>query len=214
VRPLSLMYVTDPSSCVLDVVDVARAAVEGGAGIVQARGAATDRQLHELACRLVDAVGGRARVVVNDRVDVALAAGAHGVHLKSDGLPIAEALALAEKAGVRGFLAGRSCHSPGEAVSAAREGAGWVTLGPVHAAHGRPGAGREAVERWLEEMSGPWPGEVFLLGGIGEADVAWVASLGRPGRPVGLAVVGALQGAGSTEEVVTRARRLCGEASS
>ena len=65
-------------------------------------------------------------LVVNDRVDVALAAGADGVHLPSRGLPVAVARAL-----VGGRLVGASTHLLAEAVAARRDGADYVVFGPV-----------------------------------------------------------------------------------
>ena len=71
--------------------------------------------LTRLVERCVEAVRGtRARVLVNDRVDVALAAGAHGVHLRGDSMPAARARIVAPPA----FLVGRSVHSPEEALRA------------------------------------------------------------------------------------------------
>ena len=75
--------------------------------------------LTSLVRRCVDAVGGtRARVLVNDRLDVALAAGAHGVHLRSDSI---EARRVPELLPA-GALVGRSVHTAAEAASIAREG--------------------------------------------------------------------------------------------
>lgn len=86
-------------------------------------------------------------LMVSGRPDLALAAGLDGVHLPSAGLPIA---ALRWRWG-RGLLVGRSTHSPAEVEAAAREGADYVTFGPVYptpskAAFGPP-VGLAALER-------------------------------------------------------------------
>ncbi|MGN6110543.1 MAG: thiamine phosphate synthase [Kofleriaceae bacterium] len=74
-----------------------------------------------------------ARVVVNDRLDVALAAGAHGVHLPERGLAIADARRLIERAGRTDFELGTSCHTL-DGVRAARDaGAQMIQLGPIWA---------------------------------------------------------------------------------
>lgn len=74
-----------------------------------------------------------ARVVVNDRLDVALAAGAHGVHLPERGLAIADARRLIERAGRADFEVGASCHTV-DGVRAARDaGAQVIQLGPIWA---------------------------------------------------------------------------------
>lgn len=70
-------------------------------------------------------------VVVNDRLDVALAAGAHGVHLPERGLSIESARGIAAAHGASGFLIGASCHSIEGAHAAAEAGADLVQLGPI-----------------------------------------------------------------------------------
>jgi thiamine-phosphate pyrophosphorylase len=208
VRPPRLMYVTDPSSSRHDVVAVARAAVDGGADCVQARGAATDRELHDLAAALVQAVGARALVLVNDRFDVALAAGAAGVHLKDSGLPAARIRRAATAAGAPAdFVVGQSAHSADGLRRAAREDAAPVTLGPLHAAHGRDGVGAPALAAWLQEarQAGELPASVLLLGGAGLDDAVLARSLQGPGECVGLAAIRLFQDAPTLDEVRRRA---------
>ena len=91
VLPLPIvMLVTDRTACGdRRLEDVVEAAVEGGVNIVQLREKdlpAAD--LYGLALRLRQVVGSQALLLVNDRVDVALAAGAHGVELGGNGLPL------------------------------------------------------------------------------------------------------------------------------
>jgi thiamine-phosphate pyrophosphorylase len=96
------------------LVDRVAAAARAGVHLVQVRerdleGAA----LMQLVERCVVAVRSTfARVIVNDRLDVALAAGAHGVHLRSDSMPAGRVRAVVP----RGFLIGRSVHAAGEAA--------------------------------------------------------------------------------------------------
>jgi thiamine-phosphate pyrophosphorylase len=82
-------------------------------------------QLVESAAATAKASG--TRIVVNDRLDVALAAGADGVHLGTQSIP-PEA---ARKCGPEGFLLGVSCHSRQDALMAAAAGADYVVLGPI-----------------------------------------------------------------------------------
>lgn len=96
-----------------------------------------------------------ARILVNDRLDVALAEGAGGVHLGENSLPVGEAKRLlrfpsAAHTDFRDFLVGVSCHSQDSAISAADSGADYIFFGPVFntpskAAYGPPqGLGRLA----------------------------------------------------------------------
>jgi thiamine-phosphate diphosphorylase len=91
------------------------------------------------AC-IAAARGTRTRVLVNDRLDVALAAGAHGVHLRADSIPGARVRQIAP----RGFLVGRSIHSIAEAAGAeVTRGLDYLMFGTVFDSSSKPG--REAA---------------------------------------------------------------------
>ena len=102
------------------LVSCVAAVAQAGVQLVQIRERDLDGgALTQLAVRCVAAVRGTAtRVIVNDRVDVALAAGAHGIHLPGHGVPASRVRALAP----RGFLIGRSVHHATEAALMEQEG--------------------------------------------------------------------------------------------
>ncbi len=135
-RPL-LYYITDSSQLRRpeELVDRIRAAFAAGVDWVQMR----EKSMPTRAlCRLVERAAallekGAARLLVNERLDVALACGADGVHLPADSLP-AEAVRARVPAH---WLIGVSCHSVGEVEAAARAGAGFAVLGPVFATPGK-----------------------------------------------------------------------------
>lgn len=78
-----------------DLAKLARASIEGGATILQLRDKhGTTRRMIESATAILDAVGGRVPLLINDRVDVALAAGAQGVHVGRDDMPPSDARQL------------------------------------------------------------------------------------------------------------------------
>ena len=136
-------------------------ASQRGATVLQLRDrAATVRHLEGEAERL--AAAAPAPVVVNSRADLALAAGAAGVHLPEDDLPVSAARRLLG----RERLVGRSVHSLAAAREAAGEGADYLVFGPVFAtpSHpGRAGLGLEALHRVCEETA---PVPVLAIGGI------------------------------------------------
>jgi thiamine-phosphate pyrophosphorylase len=201
------MYVTDPATSPLPILEVARAAVEGGADCVQVRGARTDRELFDLARAVVDAVGDRARVLVNERLDVAIAAGAAGVHLKDRGLAPDEVLAAAGRLGAApGFVAGLSAHDADGLRRAARSGALHASLSPLHEAHGSPGLGAGGIAAVLAE-AGELPSAVLLLGGAGPGDAALARERSTPRCLVGLAAIRFFQ-QGSALEIARRTERL------
>jgi thiamine-phosphate pyrophosphorylase len=97
---------------------------------------------------------------VNDRADVALAAGADGVHVGQNDLPPAFAREILGPDAIVGL----SCHSP-EQLDAAAPEADYVTAGPSHATptkRGRPGTGLEVVRHAATTIDRPW----FAIGGI------------------------------------------------
>jgi len=85
----------------------------------------------------------RTRIIVNDRLDVALTENADGVHLGEKSLPVAEAKRLVVDRGARNnFVIGVSCHSLEAARSAARGGADYLFFGPVFATPSKAGVRR------------------------------------------------------------------------
>lgn len=114
-------------------------------------------------------------VVVNDRVDVALAAGARGAQLTSRSLPVADARRLAPA-----LPLGASVHSAAEAARAAADGASWVVAGnvyptPTHA--GAPGRGAALVRTIV--AAAPVP--CIAIGGVKPAHVAALRAAGAHG---------------------------------
>lgn len=135
-------------------------AVERGATLLQLRdpGRAV-RALEREACRLVAEAA--VPLVVSARADLALAAGAAGVHLPERDLPVAGARRLLGP----GRLVGRSVHSPEAAARAEAEGADYVVFGSVFASASHPGqgvAGLEALERVAAAVRIP----VLAIGGV------------------------------------------------
>lgn len=137
-------------------------AVSRGATVLQLRDpAAGGRRLEEEARRLVGA--STVPVLVNSRVDVALAVGAAGVHLPEHDLPVVEARRL-----LGGLLVGRSVHSLEAAVAAEREGADYVVFGPVFPTSTHPesrGTGLGLLRRVARGVGIP----VLAIGGIDDA---------------------------------------------
>ncbi len=169
--------------------DVVGEMFRAGVRIVQLRDKeASTRSLVEQARRLVAvAEAHRGLLVVNDRVDVALAAGAHGVHVGSDDMPVAEARRLL---GPRAVL-GVSVRTVDEAWEAARAGADYVAASHVFPTDTKqvdgPALGLDGVRR-LSEAS-PLP--VVGIGGIGPHNAAEVVAAGAEGVAVVSAIMAA-----------------------
>jgi thiamine-phosphate pyrophosphorylase len=150
-------------------------AVVHGATLLQLRDpAATGRALEREACRLV--VESAVPVVVSARADLALAAGAAGVHLPELDLPVAAARRLLGP----DRLVGRSVHSVDAAVQAEGQGADYVVFGSVFASPSHPGramAGLAALERVAAAVRIP----VLAIGGVDAGRVEACLAAGAAG---------------------------------
>lgn len=176
-----------------DVVDRIAAAARAGVHLVQVRQpGAGGRPFAEITAAAVGAVRGtRTRVLVNDRLDIALAAGAHGIHLRSDSMPAARVRAAAPP----GFLVGRSVHAAAEArdVSAAG-GLDYVIYGTVFATDSKPGA-REAGTAELAAVCAAASVPVLAVGGMTLERLAAVEAAGADGfAAIGLFAAGTVEG--------------------
>lgn len=117
---------------------------------------------------------------INDRLDVALAIGADGVHLRADSMPVAVARRLL---GANRYV-GVSAHSADEAIAAGGEGADFVVLGPVYDTPSKRAYGSPIGLRPLEEASLRCAVPIFAVGGISVARVREVRQAGAFGVAV------------------------------
>jgi thiamine-phosphate pyrophosphorylase len=155
------------------------AAAAAGVNLVQIRERdMAARDLSRLVERCVAAVRTtRTRILVNDRLDVALAAGAHGLHLRSDSMPASRARALAPI----GFLIGRSVHSVAEAVTTcAGGGLDYLLFGAVFATASKPGQTPAGVKA-LADVSSAVSIPVLAVGGISRETARQLAGTGCAG---------------------------------
>lgn len=204
---LTLYLVTDTAQCGRrGVVATARAAVQGGATLVQLRDpSASARELVALADGLREALAGTGvPLVVNDRLDVALASGADGVHLGQGDLPVEAARRLSRP----GFLIGLSVSTVAETVEVAALPAGTVDylgLGPVFPTttkpHAPPALGLEQTARVCASTALP----CVAIAGIHPGNARAVLATGV----AGLAVVSAICGA-DDPAAAARALRAAG----
>lgn len=161
--PLDLYVILDPAaSGGRDVEVLAGAALAAGARWLQLRDkAATSRDLVARARRLAARVRAAGGVfIVNDRLDVALAAGADGVHLGQDDLPAADARRLAP-----GLVLGVSTHGLDQARRAQADGVDYVAVGAMYPTGTKPSfelVGLDALRRVRPHVRLP----LVAIGGI------------------------------------------------
>ena len=168
----------DPAN-VDELVELVRHAAAAGVNLVQVRERnLDDRHLLGLTRSIVQAVEATgARVVVNDRVDVALAGGADGVHLRSDSPPADAIRAMVPEE----FLIGRSVHGEAEAIAAARTGVDYLILGTIFPTASKPAGtpwlGLEALKRSAREIHLP----ILAIGGVTADNIGSLAGAGAAG---------------------------------
>jgi thiamine-phosphate pyrophosphorylase len=206
-----LYLVCDAAPGGRELTDVLRGAIAGGVDIVQLR----DKRLPDdellAVARLAAALCARlgALFIVNDRPDLALAAGADGVHVGQDDMPVSRARELLGA----DMLVGLSTHTPAQIDDAALRarptghagdnlrGVDYIGVGPVYATPtkaGRPAVGLELVRHAAARARVPF----YAIGGIHAENSAAVVAAGAPR----LAVVRAIAEAADPERA---ARELC-----
>lgn len=107
-----------------------------------------------------------ARVLVNDRLDVAMAAGADGVHLRASSIPAPEVRAVVARKGLDDFLIGVSTHSVAEAKLAEDGGADFIVCGPVYDTPSKKAFGPPLGLERFAEICGAVKIPVLAIGGI------------------------------------------------
>jgi len=157
-----------PSLSVLEQV------LAAGVSLVQLREKDLEgRNLYELAVAYRRrTAAARALLIIDDRLDIALAAGADGVHLGQADLPVAAARRAAPE-----LIVGASSHSLEEALAAQEAGAGYVNIGPIFPTATKPGAvflGLEAISRIAPRLRISWS----TMGGINQSNIAQVVARG------------------------------------
>ena len=198
--------VTDRARCdgADRLVEIVGHAAKAGVHLVQVRERDLDaKPLYELVRRCVAAVDGtRTRVLVSDRFDIAIAAGAHGVHLPSDGVPARRLRSMSP----RGFLIGRSVHALEEASAAVRDGAvDFLVFGTVFNSSSKPGVTPAGLDA-LRAVSASVPVPVLGIGGITLDRIRSIASAGASGvAAIGLFVDAATHGVERVQTVVSHA---------
>lgn len=176
--------------------------------VVQVRGKElADADLESLARGWVERLEGlETRVVVNDRMDVALAAEAHGVHLGPDDVPIDEAREQA----VDGFLIGCTARSRDELLIGQAKGADYAGLGAFFQSRTKPGA--QVLDPWKEGLMERIPALTIPVFGVGGVRPDRVDDVFRVPLVTGLAVSEAIQAAADPAAAVEGLRKAMSRA--
>ena len=199
---MKVLYVTDRAAVGDARIERMLEALRGTPGLlVQLREkTGSDRNLLAAARSARAALGPSVPLFVNRRLDVALAAGADGVHLPADGLPPKRV----RSASPRGFRVGVSTHSPAQAAQAIEEGADLVVLGPIFETPSKasfgPPLGAQALAGLPKRAS--HGADVFVIGGVDESRLEELAPFAD--RISGIAAIRLIQEADDPRAVVER----------
>ena len=201
-----LCYITDRRQLrSVSLAAVIRETLRAGVDMVQIR--EKDLASQELMALVEGALSvtsepgkGSASVIVNDRLDVALAAGAKGVHLGTQSMPVQVVRRLAP----RPFVIGVSCHSLGEAMAAESGGADYLVLGPIFETPSKLGYGPPLGLEMLRSVTSRIRIPVLALGGITVERI-------RPCREAGASGIAGIRIFQECESVQERVRELRAE---
>jgi thiamine-phosphate pyrophosphorylase len=198
--PIPRLHVLTDATIGLDDLRIVDAALAGGAPVIQVRVKDRTTRAH---LEVVRAIVARCRAagvssIVNDRVDIALSAGADGVHLGLDDLPIADARALA---GERLFIGG-TARDPDTARALVAAGADYLGVGPTFATRTKDGLpdplGPAGVAAVVDAVEVP----VIAIAGIDASRVPAVLATGAHGIAVTAAVTAAEDPAAAVRELL------------
>ncbi len=210
-QPSRLCVIIDVPTCAAlgkSPSQLAWRAASGGARLIQLRAPGVPSHLlWEIAREVATATSvHRATLLVNDRADVALALGVHGVHRPSHGLPVSALRALVGRDG----LISAAAHSLDDALALRAEGVDLLLVSPVFETASKPGygpaLGLDTLGQWCASLEGA---RVYALGGVTPERCAQVLEAGA----YGVAMMGEVVRAQDPALVVMQALDALGELS-
>jgi thiamine-phosphate pyrophosphorylase len=181
---------------------VVREALEGGVKAVQLREKDLPAAaLYPLAVELRRITSEfNARLIINDRLDIALAVGADGVHIGVNSLPVAAARRLLGKGNIIGY----SAHSIDEALRAQADGADFVTFGPLYTTPSKAAYGEPCGVKKLADAVSALDIPVIALGGISSANTTEALSANVRGIAVISAILAAADPRGTAASLLKK----------
>jgi len=168
-------------------LEIAQRAIAGGADVIQLRDKTCSPLALLRAARDIRSITRKSGtlLIINDRLDVAIASGADGVHLGQDDIAVSTARQLAPS----GFIIGVSVGTVEDAVGAEREGADYLALSPTFSTASKNGAGPGHGLGRLREIRRAVSIPVIAIGGINRQNAGDVIAAGADGVAVISAVV-------------------------
>jgi thiamine-phosphate pyrophosphorylase len=190
----SLYLVTDGALSKMPMPEVVKKAVAGGVTCVQIREKSADtREFIEIAAEIKNILAGSGvPLIINDRVDIALAVKADGVHLGQSDMP----LDMARRICGSGMIIGISAESDNDAVEAERNGADYVAVSPVFSTPTKTDTAKPMGLDGIKSIKKLVKLPVIGIGGINFSNAAEVIKSGADG----IAIVSAIMAADDPEK--------------
>ena len=168
-------FITDSNLSLAGIVSDTRKAVEAGAQVVQYREKSAETGiLYGEALALKEICAGRATLIINDRIDIALAVDADGTHIGQGDMPYEAARRLLG----RGKIIGVTVHNLEEAIEAARMGADYLGVSPIFATGTKQDAGTPCGTDMLRDIRRAVSLPLVAIGGIDLSNVEAVIDAG------------------------------------
>lgn len=182
---ISLYFITDSKLTKKDVVEDVKAAISAGVKIIQYREKdKSTRQMVKEAAIIKEMCDGKAIFLVNDRIDLALAVDADGVHLGQDDMPYAIARKL-----LGDRIIGVTVHNISEAVDAENMGADYVGVSPIFDTSTKKDAGKGGGPKLIEDIKKKIDIPIVAIGGINLENIDNVINAGADSAAVISAIV-------------------------
>lgn len=198
----TLYTVVTPEFC-LDrpVTEVVKAILDGGAKLLQLRfkNRESDLEFYHAACRVRElTLQYEAVLIIDDRIDIALASDADGVHLGQGDLPVSAARRIAPQ-----LLFGVSTHNPEEIAEANRSGADYLNVGPIFPTATKqvsyPAVGLDNLKRWMPQIKIPFS----VMGGIKSSNMAELSRIGAKRQAMVTEITQAKDISGKVRELIS-----------
>ena len=177
------------------LVEIARGCIKAGVKIIQLRDKTEDvRGFYRNALLIREITKGKALFIINDRSDIAKLVNADGLHIGQDDLPVQAVRRLLDP----GKIIGKSCHSLKQAILAQKEGAGYLSIGPIFTTPTKPNypaVGLKLLKSVQKKIKIP----VIAIGGIDKNNIGLVRAAGAKN----IAVVRAICEARNIEKAIT-----------
>jgi thiamine-phosphate pyrophosphorylase len=184
------------------LMDVVCQALDGGVRAVQLREKdLSSAALHRLAEELRRLTSDfNARLIINDRLDIALAVGADGIHIGVDSIPVA----VARRVMGKGKIIGYSAHGIDEALRAQADNADFVTFGPLYLTPSKAAYGDPCGVKKLSDAATALNIPVIALGGISSANITEALSADIQGVAVISAILAAVDPRGAAASLLKK----------